>query len=157
MEDNVRTYFANMPWRGRVLSLALIVGLLCGVVAVLYEMVMDFTIELVWEGGYEVFIEQFPSAPPYLYIMLVCCTLGPMVGILITLLGEPMANLPGVVLAAHKDGLLGHGRRRDGRNFDRVHRRRRLARSGGATRPIGGGLASLVSIFVDLTEAETSS
>ena len=75
MEDNVRTYFANMPWRGRVLSLALIVGLLCGVVAVLYEMVMDFTIELVWEGGYEVFIEQFPSAPPYLYIMLVCCTL----------------------------------------------------------------------------------
>ena len=156
MEDNVRTYFANMPWRGRVLSLALIVGLLCGVVAVLYEMVMDFTIELVWEGGYEVFIEQFPSAPPYLYIMLVCCTLGPMVGILITLLGEPMANLPGVVLAAHKDGLLGHA---EAPAMAAISIASIVgAGSLGPEAPlvsIGGGLASLVSIFVDLTEAET--
>ena len=55
----VRNYFATLHWRGRVLTLALIVGLLCGIVAVLYEMVMDFVLEIVWREGGELFKEKF--------------------------------------------------------------------------------------------------
>ena len=33
---------------------------------------------------------------------------GGLTGFFIRILGEPSANLPGVVLAAHRDGLLGY-------------------------------------------------
>ena len=152
----VRNYFATLHWRGRVLTLALIVGLLCGIVAVLYEMVMDFVLEIVWREGGELFKEKFAFLPPWTYILIVCTLFGPLVGLLIRVCGEPMANLPGVVLAAHKDGLLGH---EEAPAMAAISIASIVgAGSLGPEAPlvsIGGGLASLVSIFVDLTEAET--
>merc|ERR1719201_2231951 len=89
--------------------LALIVGLLCGVVAAMYEWVMDLVIDYVWKKGGEAFIASVgPKVPAWSYIMIVCVTFGVLTGVLIRLLGEPMANLPGVVMAAHRDGLLGY-------------------------------------------------
>merc|ERR1719454_964014 len=88
--------------------------------------------------------------------MIVCCIMGPIVGLLIRLLGEPMANLPGVVLAAHRDGLLGH---KEAPAMAAISIASIVgAGSLGPEAPlvsIGGGLASFVSLFVDLSEAET--
>merc|ERR1719454_1280768 len=88
--------------------------------------------------------------------MIVCCIMGPLVGTLIHLLGEPLANLPGVVMAAHRDGLLGH----EEAPAMAVISITNIA-AGGSLGPeaplvsIGGGLASFVSMYVDLSEAET--
>ena len=78
------------------------------------------------------------------------------VGVLLRLLGEPLANLPGVVQAAHRDGLLGH---------EEAPAMAAISiagiAGGGSLGPeaplvsIGGGLASFVCIYVDLSEAET--
>ena len=69
---------------------------------------MDFLIEKVWREGGDYYQFINPFLPAWTYILLVCIPLGGCVGVLIHLLGEPMANLPGVVQAAHRDGLLGH-------------------------------------------------
>ena len=48
----VSGFFANrLPWRARSMSLALIVGLLCGVVACLYELITAFVLHVVWQQG----------------------------------------------------------------------------------------------------------
>merc|ERR1719454_1548486 len=88
--------------------------------------------------------------------MIVCCIMGPLVGALIKTLGEPMANLPGVVMAAHRDGLLGHTEA----PAMAVISLTSIVGAGslGPEAPlvsIGGGLASYVSLWVDLSEAET--
>ena len=67
-----------------------------------------------------------------------------------------MANLPGVVLAAHRDGLLGHEEAPAMAIISLTS-----ITAGGSLGPeaplvsIGGGLASFVSLYVDLSEAET--
>ena len=162
LQENVRNFFADqVPWRARVLTLALIVGLLCGVVACLYEMVMDFVLEIVWEDGYEKFVEHIVEAAPFevpkwTFILLVCVTFGALTGFFIRILGEPMANLPGVVLAAHRDGSLGY----EEAPAMGVISITSITAAGslGPEAPlvsIGGGLATFVSNWVDLTEAET--
>ena len=155
--QTIRKLFAEkVPWRARLLSLALVVGLLTGVVCVLYEVVMDFVIEKVWQEGGPLFAATFPGIPAWTYIPLVCISFGTMVGVLIRLLGEPMANLPGVVLAAHRDGLLGH---EEAPAMAAISLTSIVA--GGSLGPeaplvsIGGGLASFISLYVDLSEAET--
>ena len=45
------------------------------------------------EGG-ELFKEKFAFLPPWTYILIVCTLFGPLVGLLIRVCGEPMANLP---------------------------------------------------------------
>ena len=147
----------KVPWRTRLMVSALIVGLLCGVVAFLYEKVLDFVLEKVWEQGSEKYIESIPSSiPPWTFIPLVCVTFGGLTGLLIRLLGEPMANLPGVVLAAHRDGVLGH---EEAPAMAAISITSIVgAGSLGPEAPlvsIGGGLASLVSLSIDLSEAET--
>ena len=155
---SVRYFFATkVPWRARVLTLALIVGLLCGVVASLYELVMDYVIEKVWtEGGPAVMEAVAPDAPKWLFILCTCTLLGGVVGALIHLLGEPLANLPGVVMAAHRDGLLGH---QEAPAMAAISIASITgAGSLGPEAPlvsIGGGLASFISLYVDLSEAET--
>ena len=155
--NSIRTFFAeSVPWRARVQTLALIVGLMCGVVACLYEAVMDYVNEKVWLQGGPAFAAFFPSLPQWSYILLTCTVLGGATGALIRLLGEPMANLPGVVLAAHKDGQLGY----EEAPAMAVISITNIA-AGGSLGPeaplvsIGGGLASFVSMYVDLSEAET--
>merc|ERR1719502_1055268 len=117
---------------------------------------MDLVIEKVWTEGGDLFQEHFPRMPAWTYILVVCIPLGAMVGLLIRLCGEPMANLPGVVLAAHRDGLLGH---EEAPAMAAVSITSIVgAGSLGPEAPlvsIGGGLASLVSLMVDLSEAET--
>ena len=145
-----------VPWRQRLVFAALIVGLLCGVVAMLYEKTMDFFIELVWVEGGNLFAEKVTFLPPWAFIPIVCITFGGLTGALIRLLGEPMANLPGVVLSAHRDGVLGHEEAPAMAAISLAS-----ITAGGSLGPeaplvsIGGGLASLVAMFVDLSEAET--
>ena len=153
----LRRFFANkVPWRARIISLALIVGLLCGMVAVLYDTVLEFVLECVWAQGGPAFARLLPMLPPWMYILVVCIPLGGLVGVLIHLLGEPMANLPGVVMAAHRDGLLGH----EEAPAMAIISLTSITAAGslGPEAPlvsIGGGLASFVSCYVDLSEAET--
>lgn len=153
VQNAVNSY---VPWRSRLMFAALIVGLLCGVIACLYEIVMDFVLEMVWTEGGEKFAELFPTVPKYLFIPLICITFGGFTGVLIRVLGEPMANLPGVVLATHRDGLLGH---EEAPAMGAISISSIVA--GGSLGPeaplvsIGGGLASLVAQFIDLSEAET--
>ena len=155
---SVRHFFATkVPWRARVLLLALIVGLLCGIVASLYEVAMDYVIEKVWTEGGPALMEAYaPGAPKWLFILGTCTVLGGVVGTLIHLLGEPLANLPGVVMAAHRDGLLGH---QEAPAMAAISIASITgAGSLGPEAPlvsIGGGLASFVSLYVDLSEAET--
>merc|ERR1719502_971153 len=117
---------------------------------------MDLVIEKVWTEGGDLFQEHFPRMPAWLYIFLACIAMGPIVGALISLLGEPMANLPGVVLAAHRDGLLGHN---EAPAMGAISIASIVgAGSLGPEAPlvsIGGGLASFISCYVDLSEAET--
>jgi len=154
----VRDFFATkVPWRARVLSLALIIGLLCGVVAAAYEFVMDFVLEVVWkEHGPALFTKLLPNAPQWIFIPIVCITFGALTGLLIRLLGEPMANLPGVVKAAHADSALGY---QEAPAMAVISITSITAAGGlGPEAPlvsIGGGLATLVAELVDLSEAET--
>ena len=153
----IRHFFANhVPWRMRVSSLAFVVGLLCGLVASLYELVMRVVLDAVWKTGGQVFSAAMPGLPPWSFILIVCTTLGAVVGILLRLLGEPLANLPGVVMAAHRDGLLGHEEAPAMAAISIAG----IAAAGslGPEAPlvsIGGGLASFVCLLVDLSEAET--
>jgi len=153
----LRSFFANkVPWRARVLSLALIVGLMCGVVACLYEIVMDFILEVVWGHGSELYGEYVTFVPMWTFIPVVCILFGGLTGCLIRLLGEPLANLPGVVQAAHRDGLLSYTEApaMAAISISSIT----AAGSLGPEAPlvsIGGGLASFVAEFVDLSEAET--
>lgn len=169
----------NVPWRTRVLLLALIVGLLCGVVAAVYEWAMDFVLEMVWKEGGAKFAELV--SPSWLFILVTCTFFGTLTGVLIRVLGEPvrgeagsgdsnptyqlilvcslrwqMANLPGVVMAAHRDGSLGYS---EAPAMAAISISSIVA--GGSLGPeaplvsIGGGLASLVAEVVELSEAET--
>ena len=137
--------------------LALIVGLLCGVVACVYEATMAFAVHAVWQQGGPVFASYLPEwLPPWTYILLVCTLLGGLTGVWLHLCGEPMANLPGVVMAAHRDGLLGH----EEAPAMAIISLTSITAAGslGPEAPlvsIGGGLASFVSCYVDLSEAET--
>lgn len=145
-----------VPWRQRLIFAALIVGLLCGCVAVLYEKVMDYVLEKVWKEGGDLYGEYVTVVPKWTFIPLICITFGGLTGVLIRLLGEPMANLPGVVLAAHRDGLLGH---EEAPAMAAISITSIVAAGSlGPEAPlvsIGGGLASLVALFIDLSEAET--
>ena len=83
--DAIRTFFATkVPWRARVMSLALVVGLLCGVVACLYEIVMDWVIEKVWQEGGPAYASHVAALglPDWSFILLVCTVLGGMVRML---------------------------------------------------------------------------
>lgn len=147
---------ASVPWRARLMYAALVVGLLCGVVACLYDKVLEFILEKVWEEGSELYFETFPGVPQWSFIPLVCITFGSLTGVLLRVLGEPMANLPGVVLAAHRDGVLGHEEAPAMAAISLTSIT--AAGSLGPEAPlvsIGGGLASMVSLFIDLSEAET--
>jgi len=158
IQFKIRQYFEEkVPWRSRLVFLALIVGLLTGVVCVLYEVVMDFVIHHVWAKGGPAYAEFVsPHLPPWTFILLTCVVFGGLTGVFIRLLGEPMANLPGVVLAAHRDGLLG---------YEEAPAMAVISISsitaGGSLGPeaplvsIGGGLASFIAGLVDLSEAET--
>ena len=62
----IRHFFATkVPWRARMISLALVVGLLCGIVAVLYEVVMDYVIEMIWLEGGPLFASYVPWLPAW--------------------------------------------------------------------------------------------
>ena len=154
----VGSFFANrVPWRARSMSLALIVGLLCGVVACVYEASMAFAVHAVWQQGGPLVASVLPEwLPPWTYIAVVCTLLGGLTGVWLHLCGEPMANLPGVVLAAHRDGQLGY---EEAPAMALISITNICA--GGSLGPeaalvsIGGGLATFISLFVDLSEAET--
>lgn len=158
VQFKIRQYFEEkVPWRSRLVFLALIVGLLTGVVCMLYEVVMDFVIHHVWTQGGPAYAEFVsPHLPPWTFILLTTVVFGGLTGVFIRLLGEPMANLPGVVLAAHRDGLLG---------YEEAPAMAVISISsitaGGSLGPeaplvsIGGGLASFIAGLVDLSEAET--
>ena len=137
--------------------LALIVGLLCGVVACVYEASMSFAVHAVWQQGGPLVASVLPEwLPPWTCILLVCTLLGGLTGVWLHLCGEPMANLPGVVLAAHRDGQLGY---EEAPAMALISITNICA--GGSLGPeaalvsIGGGLATFISLFVDLSEAET--
>ena len=66
--------------------------------------VLELLLELVWKDGGPTFAARWPDAPPWAFTLLVCTVLGGCVGVLIHVLGEPLANLPGVVQAFHRDG-----------------------------------------------------
>lgn len=154
----VSAFFANrVPWRARSMSLALIVGLLCGVVACLYELITAFVLHVVWQQGGPLFASVLPEwLPPWTYILVVSTLLGGLTGVLLHVCGEPMNNLPGVVLAAHRDGQLGY---EEAPAMALISITNICA--GGSLGPeaalvsIGGGLATFISLFVDLSEAET--
>jgi len=151
-------FFATrVPWRARSMSLALIVGLLCGVVACVYEAIMAFALHVVWQEGGPLFASSVPEwLPPWTYILVACTLLGGLTGVLLHVCGEPMLNLPGVVLAAHRDGQLGY---EEAPAMALISITNICA--GGSLGPeaalvsIGGGLATFISLFVDLSEAET--
>lgn len=85
--EALRRFFAeSVPWRARLLVLAVIVGLLTGVVCVLYEVVMDFVVEKVWAEGGPAFAAAFPALPQWSYILVVTIPLGALVGVFIRLL-----------------------------------------------------------------------
>ena len=91
-----------------MLCIAGLVGTTCGVVATAYEVVMDRLIDGVWkELGPSVMgpIAQ-GAGTEWLWIPIVCTSLGALTGALIRQLGEPLANLPGTVLSIHRDGRL---------------------------------------------------
>ena len=156
----IRNWVAlRVPWRLRLIYAALVVGLLCGVVACAYIIVMDYILEKVWaEAGpaYAAWAGAALGLPPWTYILIVCIVFGGLTGVLIRVFGEPMANLPGVVLAAHRDGLLGY----EEAPAMAVISLSSITAAGslGPEAPlvsIGGGLASFVARFIDLSEAET--
>ena len=152
-----RRFFAErVPWRARVSSLALIVGLVCGVVAAVYMYVLELLLDLVWKDGGPTFAARWPDAPPWAFTLLVCTVLGGCVGVLIHVLGEPLINLVGVVSTVHRDGLLGHREAPAMAAISLVSIT--AAGSLGPEAPlvsIGGGIASFLCIQVDLSEAET--
>ena len=141
-----------------MLFLALVVGLGCGVIAAGYEYVLDIVIERTWLGLAPQLARALEpyGVPPWLVVPCICTAFGGVVGALIHLLGEPLANLPGVVMAAHRDGLLDHEEAPAMAAISIVS----IAGAGslGPEAPliaIGGGLASFLSLYVDLSEAET--
>ena len=153
----IRDFFARrVPWRMRVAILAFIVGLSCGIVCSIYTTGMHMVLDKVWKEGGAAFAAALPGIPSWSFILLVCTVMGASVGVLLRVLGEPLANLPGVVMAAHRDGLLGH---------EEAPAMAAISIAGitgaGSLGPeaplvsIGGGLASFVCIYVDLSEAET--
>jgi len=164
--DSIANFFnMNVPWRARVMTLALIVGLMCGVVACMYDLLMEWCLHKVWMQGGPLYASTISgplgawvgvAIPDWTYIMIICTVLGGMTGLLIRLLGEPMANLPGVVLAAHRDGQLGYEEAPAMAVISITN-----ICAGGSLGPeaplvsIGGGLATWVSMYVDLSEAET--
>ena len=93
--NKLRTFYASKVWwRARVISLAGIVGLLCGVVCAVYEVILDAVLDLTWVEGSTYFQQAYPDPPPWTYILVVCPALGLLVGVLLRVLGEPAANLP---------------------------------------------------------------
>ena len=102
---------ARTPWRTRLAVLALFVGVACGAVCAAYTIVLDVAVEAVWrEQGQELYLATLGRfLPQWAYIPLVCTALGALTGLLIRLLGEPAANLPGVVKEIYETGCIDHG------------------------------------------------
>lgn len=149
---------ARTPWRIRLNILALFVGVACGIVCAVYTVVLDAVVEAVWrEHGKELFLNTLGHfLPQWMYIPLVCTTLGSLTGVLIHLLGEPAANLPGVVKEIWETGKIDH---LDAPRMSVVSLVNIVG--GGSLGPeaaligIGGGLASLVASVVEISQAET--
>ena len=77
----IRKVFAErVPWRARVTTLSLFVGLSTGVVCFLYDTVMEFCLELVWKQGGPLYASYLPEMiPSWTYILVVCTVLGGLV------------------------------------------------------------------------------
>jgi hypothetical protein len=150
-------FFNKMPWRTRLKVLSLFVGLSCGVVCAVYETMMHHLLHFVWmHHGPELFKTWLPWAPHWLYIILACTILGASTGALLRGLGEPTANLPGVVQDFYENGTLDH---KEAPAMVAISLTGIVG--GGSLGPeaplvsIGGGFASLVCTWLELTWAET--
>jgi len=154
----VTDMIARMPWRTRLNILALFVGVACGIVCAAYVVVLDAAVEAVWrEHGKQLFLDTLGHfLPNWVYIPLVTTMLGSLTGVLIHLLGEPAANLPGVVKEIYETGKIDYS------DAPRMSIVSLVSIVGaGSLGPeaaligIGGGLASLVASVVELSQAET--
>ena len=109
------------------------------------------------ETGPELFVSYLGNIlPTWCYIPLACIALGSLNGLLIKCLGEPSANLPGVVKEIYDHGKIDWA---DSPRMAVVSLTSIVAAGSlGPEAPlvaIGGGLASFVCRYVRLSEAET--
>ena len=104
MESINASFLPTRSSRGRMWALALAVGLACGLVCSAYHVCLEYALEKVWFDLGPEAAENLFSETPWLYICFVCTALGALTGLLLHVLGEPLANLPGVVQAFHRDG-----------------------------------------------------
>ena len=157
LRDSAMSRLHALTWRTRLKVLSLFVGCVCGLVCAVYEVLIGFLLELVWKEQLPAALKaHVPSMPEWTYIIVICTVFGFSVGVFIHLLGEPTANLPGVVQEFYTHGKLDH---REAPAMIVISQLGILG--GGSLGPeaplvsIGGGFASLVCHWLELSRAET--
>jgi len=147
----------SWPSRRMVLGArAVAIGLGGGAISALYKLVLDWGLEMTWKRLGPITVDALGlQSCPWLYIPLACTVFGTCTGILLTVLGAPTANLPGVVLEVNRDGRLSND---VGQMVPISMMSIVAAGSLGPEAPlvsIGGGLASQYASWCELNEAET--
>uniref|UniRef100_A0A7S4EUW2 Chloride channel protein n=2 Tax=Chrysotila carterae TaxID=13221 RepID=A0A7S4EUW2_CHRCT len=100
---HVREALLSMTPYARALTVAVGVGLFCGIFAIMYEFVLFGSLQFVWR---DLGPRLMPADYEWAWIPIVCIFFGGITGVLLSVMGEPLENLVGTVLEFHRDGRL---------------------------------------------------